>query len=405
MHGGASGDGLLGSRSSSTASIASSFTTSPPPSTSTSTNNLRAFNVEGGNDVSYNNSKTLRMTIFSFDITRLSSTTQFAVCVLGVFFCYFFYAIVQEYMFKIEGFEYGLSLTFFQFVVYTILTYLQLPAAGAGDTNRFIPQAKGPMWYYALIGFLSICTIALSNISCSYLNYPTQVVFKSCKLLPVMLVGVVYLKKQYGALDYFAVVLLSFGIVVCSLASKSTGDVSMKFDQTGVVLISLALFADAFIGNVQEKVLKRFNCTPIEMMFFSKAFGSIYLLVAVLVRGELLPAISFFIENNLIGAVILFSSIGCVGEVFVMTLVKLFGALVTVITTSCRKVVTIVFSFILFPKPVSFLFIFGVFLVSIGVGLNVFAKQMKKKEPVPVVAEDPSLREKEVEMESVMQKV
>ncbi len=35
---------------------------------------------------------------------------------------------------------------------------------------------------------------------------------------------------------------------------------------TGVVLISLALCADAVIGNVQEKTLKEFSSSNIEMV-------------------------------------------------------------------------------------------------------------------------------------------
>ena len=32
--------------------------------------------------------------------------------------------------------------------------------------------------------------MACSNMSVAYLNYPTQVIFKSCKLIPVMIGGI-----------------------------------------------------------------------------------------------------------------------------------------------------------------------------------------------------------------------
>lgn len=41
-----------------------------------------------------------------------------------------------------------------------------------------------------LIAFLTVGTMGLSNTSLGYLNYPTQVIFKCCKLIPVMLGGV-----------------------------------------------------------------------------------------------------------------------------------------------------------------------------------------------------------------------
>ncbi len=82
---------------------------------------------------------------------------------------------------------------------------------------------SAPLSRYALIGFLSVATVGLSNVACQYLNYPTQalttplscpallcpaiaythtavglaqVLFKSCKTIPVMLVGVCYLGKK-----------------------------------------------------------------------------------------------------------------------------------------------------------------------------------------------------------------
>ena len=41
-----------------------------------------------------------------------------------------------------------------------------------------------------IIAFLTVRTMGLSNTSLGYLNYPTQVIFKCCKLIPVMIGGV-----------------------------------------------------------------------------------------------------------------------------------------------------------------------------------------------------------------------
>lgn len=40
-----------------------------------------------------------------------------------------------------------------------------------------------------IIAFLTVGTMGLSNTSLGYLNYPTQVIFKCCKLIPVMIGG------------------------------------------------------------------------------------------------------------------------------------------------------------------------------------------------------------------------
>ena len=60
-----------------------------------------------------------------------------------------------------------------------------------------------------------------------------------------------------------------------------------------------------------------------------------------------------------------------------MVMVKVFGALTTVTTTSVRKAITIIFSFIIFPKPINSVYICGVVFVFFGIGMNIVIKQQQ----------------------------
>ena len=53
-----------------------------------------------------------------------------------------------------------------------------------------------PLNMYVLLAFLTVATMGLSNTSVGYLNYPTQVIFKCCKLIPVMIGGVLIQGKE-----------------------------------------------------------------------------------------------------------------------------------------------------------------------------------------------------------------
>lgn len=64
----------------------------------------------------------------------------------------------------------------------------------------------------------------------------------------------------------------------------------------GVILISLALCADAVIGNVQEKALKQFSASNLEMVLFSYFIGFWYILLAVLVSGSLGAAFAYCVQ-------------------------------------------------------------------------------------------------------------
>lgn len=48
-----------------------------------------------------------------------------------------------------------------------------------------------PVKTYLLLALLTVATMGLSNASLGYLNYPTQVIFKCCKLIPVLIGGIV----------------------------------------------------------------------------------------------------------------------------------------------------------------------------------------------------------------------
>ena len=48
-----------------------------------------------------------------------------------------------------------------------------------------------PLKYYILLSFLTVGTMGFSNASLGYLNYPTQVIFKCCKLIPVLIGGII----------------------------------------------------------------------------------------------------------------------------------------------------------------------------------------------------------------------
>ena len=56
-------------------------------------------------------------------------------------------------------------------------------------------------------------------------------------------------------------------------------------------MINLALVADAIIGNVQEKAMRKFGASYSEVVFYSYSMGVVYLAVALILSGRLVPAV------------------------------------------------------------------------------------------------------------------
>lgn len=313
------------------------------------------------------NKKTAEIKIGFFDISGFSPTVQFIQLTVAVFVFYLVYGYMQELIFKLDGFRpFGWYLTLVQFGLYTIfgLAELQLKA----DKERRIPLSS-----YVVIAFLTVATMGLSNTSVGYLNYPTQVIFKCCKLIPVMLGGVLIQGKKYNCIDVTAVLFMCIGLILFTLADSS---VSPSFNTYGVILISLALLADGAIGNVQEKALKQYQGSNSEMVLYSYSIGFIYILIGLVLSGRLLPAFEFCKDYPVetYGYAVIFSISGYCGVNIVLTLVKSFGALIAVTVTTCRKAITIILSFMFFAKPFTFQYVWSGLIVVLGIYLNVYSK-------------------------------
>merc|ERR1712232_356185 len=77
-----------------------------------------------------------------------------------------------------------------------------------------------PPWTYLGMAICLLLSFGLSNASLLHLNYPTKVILKSSKLIPVMLLGVCRYKKRYGYRSYLVAILLIVGVVVFTLGRQ-----------------------------------------------------------------------------------------------------------------------------------------------------------------------------------------
>nr|XP_033790601.1 adenosine 3'-phospho 5'-phosphosulfate transporter 2 [Geotrypetes seraphini]XP_033790602.1 adenosine 3'-phospho 5'-phosphosulfate transporter 2 [Geotrypetes seraphini]XP_033790603.1 adenosine 3'-phospho 5'-phosphosulfate transporter 2 [Geotrypetes seraphini] len=309
--------------------------------------------------------------VLGINLSRFNKPAQFFICVAGVFIFYLIYGYLQELIFSVEGFKpFGWYLTLVQFGFYSLFGLIELQLIQ--DRKRRIPAKT-----YMLIAFLTVGTMGLSNTSLGYLNYPTQVIFKCCKLIPVMIGGVLIQGKKYDITDVSAAIFMSLGLIWFTLADSK---VVPNFNVTGIILISMALCADAVIGNVQEKAMKLYNGSNSEMVLYSYSIGFVYILFGLLFTSGISSAVAFCSKHPVqtYGYAFFFSLTGYFGISFVLALIKLFGALVAVTVTTGRKAVTIILSFFFFAKPFTFQYIWSGLLVVFGIFLNVYSKNRNK---------------------------
>ncbi|XP_022171362.1 adenosine 3'-phospho 5'-phosphosulfate transporter 2 isoform X2 [Myzus persicae] len=284
------------------------------------------------------------------DIGHFSELWQFLICSVVVFIFFIPYGYLQEAIFSIKGFKpFGWYLTLVQFFNYSIFGLIE------SQFNR--TQRRIPLVLYLLLGLILLGSMGFSNASLGYLNYPTQVIFKCCKLIPVMIGGVLVQHKVYKVIDIVAASCMCAGLILFTLADNK---VSPDFN---------------LIGNFQEKMMKKHNASNAEIVLYSYLIGFIYLLFVLLASGQLRDGTEFCIQNPVTYIYIFFFSLsGFFGVQAVLALIRTCGALVAVTVTTCRKAVTIVISFLLFSKPFTFQYVWAGLLIVLGIYLNVLGK-------------------------------
>ncbi|KAJ6872744.1 UDP-galactose/UDP-glucose transporter 4-like [Populus alba x Populus x berolinensis] len=341
--------------------------------------------------------------LFGISLTDRPRWKQFLICSSGFFFGYLVNGICEEYVYNRLQFSYGWYFTFVQSFVYVFLIYLQ------GFTPK---QMVNPWKTYVKLSAVLMGSHGLTKGSLAFLNYPAQIMFKSTKVLPVMVMGAFIpgLRRKYPAHEYGSALLLVAGLIIFTLADAKT---SPNFSIIGVLMISGALIMDAFLGNLQEAIFTLSpETTQMEMLFCSSVVGLPFLIPPMVLTGELFKAWSSCSQHPYVYVVLVFEAMATfIGQVSVLSLIALFGAATTAMVTTARKAVTLLLSYLIFTKPLTEQHGTGLLLIAMGITLKLlpdknpykrssssFAKKAKIEKPS---ANDEEKRVFQLEIEAV----
>ncbi|KAL0542223.1 hypothetical protein IC582_022319 [Cucumis melo] len=300
--------------------------------------------------------------LFGILLTDRPKWQQFLICTSGFFFGYLVNGVCEEYVYNRLKFSYGWYFTFVQGFVYLALIYLQ------GFTTK---QMVNPWKTYVKLSAVLMGSHGLTKGSLAFLNYPAQIMFKSTKVLPVMIMGAFIpgLRRKYPIHEYISALLLVIGLILFTLADAQT---SPNFSILGVVMICGALVMDAFLGNLQEAIFTMNpDTTQTEMLFCSTVVGLPFLVVPMVLTGELFRAWTSCAEHPYVYGVLVFEAMATfVGQVSVLSLIAIFGAATTAMITTARKAVTLLLSYLIFTKPMTEQHGSGLLLITMGIVLK-----------------------------------
>ncbi|XP_018408219.1 PREDICTED: solute carrier family 35 member B1 isoform X2 [Nanorana parkeri] len=234
-------------------------------------------------------------------------------------------------------------------------------------------------WLYAACSLSYVGAMVSSNSALLYVNYPTQVLGKSCKPIPVMLLGVTILRKKYPLTKYLCVLLIVAGVALFMYKPKNSGPSDHVFGY-GELLLLLSLTLDGLTGVSQDHMRANFQTGSNQMMLHINLWSSFFLGAGIFFTGEIWEFLSFTERYPyIIYNILLFSLTSALGQTFIFMTVVYFGPLTCSIITTTRKFFTILASVLIFSNPISSLQWVGTFLVFLGLGLDAkFGKGSKK---------------------------
>ncbi|GMI95781.1 UDP-galactose transporter 2 [Hibiscus trionum] len=307
--------------------------------------------------------------LFGISLSDKPKWQQFLICSSGFFFGYLVNGICEEYVYNRLQFSYGWYFTFVQGFVYLFLIYLQ----------GFTPKKMVNPWKtYVKLSAVLMGSHGLTKGSLAFLNYPAQLMFKSTKVLPVMVMGAFIpgLRRKYPVHEYVSAILLVLGLILFTLADAQT---SPNFSVIGVMMVMGALIMDAFIGNLQEAIFTiNPETTQMEMLFCSTVVGLPLLVPPMVLTGEVFKAWNSCSEHLYVYGVLVFEAIATfIGQVSVLSLIAIFGAATTAMVTTARKAVTLLLSYMIFTKPLTQQHRTGLLLIAMGITLKLLPLDIK----------------------------
>ncbi|XP_077250000.1 UDP-galactose/UDP-glucose transporter 3 [Tasmannia lanceolata] len=316
----------------------------------------------------------------------------FALCVAGIWSAYITQGVLQETLstkrFGPDGkqFEHLSFLNLAQNVVCLIWSLIMIKLWSKSSTGG------APLWSYWSASITNTIGPAMGIEALKYISYPAQVLAKSSKMIPVMLMGTLVYGIKYTFPEYVCTFLVAGGVSTFALlktSSKTISKLAHPNAPLGYGLCFLNLALDGFTNATQDSITARYPKTSAwDIMLGMNLWGTIYSVIYMFSRphGSGFEAVQFCKQHpEAAWDIFLFCLCGAVGQNFIFLTISRFGSLANTTITTTRKFVSIVVSSLLSGNPLSAKQWGSVFMVFSGLSYQIYLKwrrMQKKRKPM-----------------------
>lgn len=302
-----------------------------------------------------------------------------AVFNLLMMLCANFMLLLQERI--VTGSYSGIEFHNSQFLVFANRV-LALLSSGLFLYVTTQPKHVSPFYKYSFSSLSNIISSWCQYEALKFISFPTQVLAKCCKVIPVMIMGKIVSNKTYPLHEYITATMISMGVSLFLLTTSNRSTVEQDDEGiklTGILILIWYLVFDSFTSNWQSELFREYKMSPVQMMFGTNAFSFTFTAFSLLVEGKLFPPLIFmFNQPELAIHVLVLSACSACGQLFIFYTISSFGPVVFTLIMTSRQAVSIIISCIVYGHILSPLAVLGVVVVFGSVLLRVYLKQRMK---------------------------
>jgi len=232
--------------------------------------------------------------------------------------------------------------------------------------GAFFANNKAPLIAFAPCALSNTLSSWSQYASLKYVAFPVQTVFKSSKIIPVMVMGRFLKGTTYPIGQYVEASLITVGVAIFSLSSKtSTRDNGTQI--IGLIFMLMYICCDSFTSQWQSKIYEQYgkaNVDQYQMMLSVNSWAITITTIGLIVTGDFPVVVEFLKANpvafhyNIITAIT-----SATGQLFIFYTIKEFGPIVFTVIMTTRQLFSITISCIIFGHAISFVSFFGAVMV------------------------------------------
>lgn len=309
-------------------------------------------------------------------------------CAAGLNVCFVIWGLLQERMltqpYNGDYFVYSYGLVFLNRLGGFILS-------GGLVYYLKIEIVKSPLWEFSFPSVANMLSSWCQYEALRYVSFPTAMLAKAFKVVPVMLMGKFMHNKSYESYEYASAAVVGFGLYLfldsaehIDFKQNVWGDPeSITGAWCGVVLLLLFLAFDSFTGQWQARMFNLHKqMSPLQMMLVMNTFSSIFAFITLVHQEELSPTLEYAYDHSeFMLHLILFIVFSTVGQIFIFYTVKNFGAVVFSIIMSVRILLSTLISCFVYSHPITELGFVGIILVFGSIAYRI----RRKTEGKPII--------------------